>query len=112
MQGCLIYCPAFLIVNLKQFICCVKFTLATNHQEHRWCISLQLLAFYHVIIFTYFVQGFVLQDCAQAGQTVPLVHIHILPRKGDDLQKTTDMGHADDEVCRTFYVNESSFDDV
>ena len=43
---------------------------------------------------------------------MPHVHIHILPRKGDDLQKATDKEDADDGVCGTFYVNESLFDDV
>ena len=31
IQGFLIYCLFFVIVNLKQFICCVKFSLATNN---------------------------------------------------------------------------------
>ncbi|XP_018818253.1 bifunctional bis(5'-adenosyl)-triphosphatase/adenylylsulfatase FHIT [Juglans regia] len=40
---------------------------------------------------------FSIQDGPQAGQTVPHVHIHILPRKGGDFEKNDEIYDAIDE---------------
>lgn len=40
---------------------------------------------------------FAIQDGPQAGQTVPHVHIHILPRKGGDFEKNDEIYDAIDE---------------
>ncbi|XP_008448553.2 bifunctional bis(5'-adenosyl)-triphosphatase/adenylylsulfatase FHIT isoform X2 [Cucumis melo] len=40
---------------------------------------------------------FAIQDGPQAGQTVPHVHIHVLPRKGGDFEKNDEIYDALDE---------------
>eukprot|EP00258_Populus_trichocarpa_P030990 XP_024447009.1 bifunctional bis(5'-adenosyl)-triphosphatase/adenylylsulfatase FHIT [Populus trichocarpa] len=40
---------------------------------------------------------FAIQDGPQAGQTVPHVHIHIIPRKGGDFEKNDEIYDAIDE---------------
>ncbi|KAH7864303.1 hypothetical protein Vadar_028052 [Vaccinium darrowii] len=40
---------------------------------------------------------FAIQDGPQAGQSVPHVHIHILPRKGGDFEKNDEIYDAIDE---------------
>ncbi|CAK9321413.1 unnamed protein product [Citrullus colocynthis] len=40
---------------------------------------------------------FAIQDGPQAGQTVPHVHIHILPRKGGDFEENDEIYDAIDE---------------
>ncbi|XP_010553789.1 PREDICTED: bifunctional bis(5'-adenosyl)-triphosphatase/adenylylsulfatase FHIT [Tarenaya hassleriana] len=40
---------------------------------------------------------FAIQDGPQAGQTVPHVHIHVLPRKGGDFEKNDEIYDAIDE---------------
>ncbi|XP_074335506.1 bifunctional bis(5'-adenosyl)-triphosphatase/adenylylsulfatase FHIT isoform X2 [Apium graveolens] len=40
---------------------------------------------------------FTIQDGPQAGQTVPHVHIHIIPRKGGDFERNDEIYEAIDE---------------
>lgn len=57
---------------------------------------------------------FVIQDGPQAGQTVPHVHIHILPRRSDDYENNDDIydeiNEKEEELKRKLEVDKERKD--
>ncbi|CAH9079984.1 unnamed protein product [Cuscuta epithymum] len=70
--------------------------LSADETSDLWCIAqkigAQLETYHNASSLT-----FAIQDGPQAGQTVPHVHIHIIPRKGGDFEKNDEIYDALDE---------------
>ncbi|KAL7081862.1 hypothetical protein ACP275_14G064900 [Erythranthe tilingii] len=79
-----------LVRDVKRFI-----DLTTDETSDLWLtaqkIGRQLETYHKASSLT-----FAIQDGPQAGQTVPHVHIHILPRKGGDFEKNDEIYDAID----------------
>nr|GLL42850.1 bifunctional bis(5'-adenosyl)-triphosphatase/adenylylsulfatase FHIT [Ipomoea trifida] len=77
--------------EVKRFI-----DLTADETSDLWCaaqkIGRQLESYHNASSLT-----FAIQDGPQAGQTVPHVHVHIIPRKSGDFEKNDEIYDALDE---------------
>ncbi|KAG7015813.1 Bifunctional bis(5'-adenosyl)-triphosphatase/adenylylsulfatase FHIT, partial [Cucurbita argyrosperma subsp. argyrosperma] len=93
------YCTSlsYAMVNLRPLVPVQRFAdLTPDETCDLWLaaqrVGRQLESYHEASSLT-----FAIQDGPQAGQTVPHVHIHILPRKGGDFEKNDEIYDAIDE---------------
>ncbi|XP_031112691.1 bifunctional bis(5'-adenosyl)-triphosphatase/adenylylsulfatase FHIT [Ipomoea triloba] len=88
VPGHVLVCPRR---EVKRFI-----DLTADETSDLWCVAqkigCQLESYHNASSLT-----FAIQDGPQAGQTVPHVHVHIIPRKSGDFEKNDEIYDALDE---------------
>ncbi|KAG5219515.1 bis(5'-adenosyl)-triphosphatase [Salix suchowensis] len=88
---------SYAMVNLRPLLPVKRFVdLTADETSDLWFtakkVGSQLERFHSATSLT-----FAIQDGPQAGQTVPHVHIHIIPRKGGDFENNDEIYDAIDE---------------
>ncbi|WOG86012.1 hypothetical protein DCAR_0105215 [Daucus carota subsp. sativus] len=88
---------SYAMVNLRPLLAVKRFVdLTGDETSDLWIVAQKVgkqLEYYHKASSL----TFAIQDGPQAGQTVPHVHIHIIPRKGGDFERNDEIYEAIDE---------------